>query len=168
MADPFRLQVQKALCADFEQITTTNGYTHDMIGKVFRGRAVFGTRDPIPMLSILESAEGQQIDFGPVDNASDTAPYNLIVQGFVDDDKANPTDPAHWLMAEVKHRLTLLRESARGPVGILGFGREAPMVDKLFWDGGVVRPPDGEISAKAYFWLNVTLHLCEDDTIQPS
>ena len=41
---------------------------------------------------------------------------------------------------------------------ILGLGRQ---VTKLYIGPGVVRPPD-EVSAKAYFWLTITLDLAED------
>lgn len=160
--DPFRLRVQKALSAALEQISVANGDHHDLAGSVFRGRAIFGDDDPLPMLSILEEAIAPESNLGPVTSQAASGTYNLMIQGFVDDDKANPTDPAHLLLADVKKKLAQLRAEARSDQGVLGFGRKAPVVDQLAFDGGVVRPPDGEVSARAYFWLRLTLTLIED------
>ena len=56
MADPKRLVVLKALCSHLEaQVRTTNGFQHDLQGRVFRGRSVFGQDDPLPMVSVLSA-----------------------------------------------------------------------------------------------------------------
>lgn len=54
LPDPLRLHTLKTITDVLDGITTANGYKHDLDGKVFRGRALFGEGDPIPMLSILE------------------------------------------------------------------------------------------------------------------
>jgi hypothetical protein len=133
----------------------------DENNKVFRGRLVFGTTDPVPMLSVLEVPIPIDQLPSPSDSASSSGQWELMIQGFADDDRENPTDPAHVLMADVKMRLAKEKEKANWRVhtdGILGLGRH---VTGLYIGSGVVRPPD-EISAKAYFWLNMVLDLAEE------
>lgn len=151
MPDPFRLRVLKALTAALEEITPANGYEFDLSGKVFRGRDTFGDRDPLPLVSILEAIEEQPQLSSPQSGDRSTGPWELLVQGFVDDDIENPTDPAHRLMAEVKKRLIQERTRER-QYNIFGLNGT---VTELRISHGVVRPPD-DISGKAYFWLRVT------------
>lgn len=157
MSDPFRLRVLKALSAALEEINPDNGYSFDMRGNVFRGRDMFGDSDPVPMISVLEAIDEKAQIPSPEGGAHSTGPWELLVQGFLDDDLVHPTDPAHLLMAEVKKRLVQerVRERQRN---ILGMGGK---VTELRFSSGVVRPPD-EDSAKAYFWLRLTLVLVEN------
>lgn len=158
-SDPFRLRVLKALTDSLKQITPANGYQHDLSAGVFRGRELFGENDPIPMVSILEAVDEFDQSMSPRGGEGSSGPWPLLIQGFVDDDLENPTDPAHHLMAEVKRQLVVERQRARDyRDGILGL---AGQVDALNFSAGVVRPPDG-ISGKAYFWLRVDLTLVED------
>lgn len=159
MSDPFRLRILKNLTAALETITVANGYTHELAGKVFRGRTAFGESDPIPMVVILEGIEQEQPRFSSQPAGSDAAkePWELLLQGFVEDDPLNPTDPAHVLMAEVKKRLAQERTTDNGR-NILGMGGK---VMRMNIGNGVVRPPD-DISNKAYFWLRVSLMIVED------
>ncbi|MCQ4311690.1 hypothetical protein NAV33_07250 [Pseudomonas stutzeri] len=151
MADPFRLRLLKALTAVLEEITPDNGYEFDLTGKVFRGRDTFGESEPLPLVSILEAIEEQPQLSSPQAGKHSTGPWELLLQGFVEDDFNNPTDPAHRLMAEVKKRLIKERTRDRGEDI---FGMDG-LVTELRMSHGVVRPPD-DISGKAYFWLRVT------------
>jgi len=159
VSDPFRLKVLKALTLALEEITPANGYAFNLSGKVFRGRTSFGDNDPIPMVCILEAIEQEQPGTVSMPAAASTAngPWALLIQGFVEDDPTNPTDPAHILMADVKKRLALERPRERQN-NILGMGGR---VHELKISPGVVRPPD-DISGKAYFWLRVTLGMVEN------
>jgi hypothetical protein len=146
----------KALTAALEEITTANGYQHDMTGRVYRGRVIFGERDPIPMLSILEVPLPLQQIVSPRDATVSAGGWDLMVQGFVEDDSKNPTDPAHRLLADVKKRL--VAEKRRVTEGqVLGLTE----ISNMRIGPGVVRPPD-EVSAKAYFWLSLVLEMVED------
>ena len=170
ISDPLRLEIMKRLSGILREITPGNGYVLDFSGaegtednKVFRGRAIFGEGDPIPMLSILESPIPLDQLPSPVDSGFNAGSWELMIQGFVDDDKTNPTDPAHIAMADVKKRLALesMKVSARiDEDGLFGLLRH---VTKITIGTGVVRPPD-EISAKAYFWLLIVLDIVEDVT----
>lgn len=159
MPDPTRLRVLKALTDVLASITPANGYQHDLTGSVFRGRDIFGYNDPLPMISILEQIEDDPRDQGavPVDSPVQHAAWTLQIQGFVQDDRDNPTDPAHHLMAEVKKRLIEERIRHRQR-DIFGMG---DVVTDLRLSHGVVRPAD-EVSDKAYFWLRMTLTLVEN------
>ena len=157
MPDPFRLRVLKALTAALEEVTPANGYEFDLSGKVFRGRDTFGDRDPLPLISILEPIEEQPQLAAPQSSGQSSGPWELLVQGFVEDDFNHPSDPAHRLMAEVKKRLIQERVRER-QYNILGMGGK---VTDLRISHGIVRPPD-DISGKAYFWLRVTMVVVEN------
>lgn len=169
--DPFRLQILKRLSAILAEIDGPNETYHydlrpyavgledgtqKMQRRVFRGRVIFGDTDPLPMVSILEVPLPPEQTPSSPDNPSQFGDWDLMLQGFVDDDPEDPTDPAQYLLADVKRRLAQERHNVYEG-GILGF----PAITKLSLGVGVVRPPD-EISAKAYFWLPVTISMVED------
>lgn len=158
---PLRLEIQRRLTTLLSQITVTNGYHIDIGTNVFRGRGVFGDETPLPALSILEVPIPLD-QLRPPEGAPVTSGgWELVVQGWVKDDKANPTDPAHILLADVKKCLAGEMKKVnwdKPEDGIFGLGRS---VTKLYIGAGVVRPPE-EVSAKAYFWLTITLDLAED------
>lgn len=162
MPTPFRLEVLERLTTALEEITPANGYEHDLSGKVFRGRTVFGDNDPLPMVSILEVPQPKDQLDPPTGGAVYKGPWELVIQGFCQDDRDNPSDPAYHLEADVRKRLAGLMQEAQGPGrgrvlgpwakgGVLGMMASPP----------VVRPPD-EVSSKAYFWLTITLNVVDD------
>jgi hypothetical protein len=164
MPDPLRLRVLKALTTALEEITPENYFEFDLTDAVLRGRLIYGDGDPLPMLSIIEPPIAPDQLPQPQDGTESNGEWELLIQGFVKDDKKHPTDPAHALMAEVKMKLAEIKqqpETSRFKTGeaepILGIRA----ITRLNIGAGVVRPPD-EISAKAYFWLNITLGLAED------
>lgn len=154
---PFRLRVLMALTAALNEITVANGYTFDLGNSVFRGRDTFGASDPLPMLSILESINEKDQNISPRTGQSSTGPWELLIQGWSADDEDNPTDPSHYLLADVKKRLVQERSRARG-YEILGMGG---MITDIKFSTGVVRPAD-DVSSKAYFWLKLELVLVEN------
>ena len=180
MSDPFRIRVQKAIVAALEQIKQRDPETGDQLadtfaGCVFRGRDGFGENDPLPMISILEPPLPiDQIVPGPR-NPGSNGEWDLMIQGFVEDDKKNPTDPAHWLLADVKavlaaEKIRKLPQSAGAP-DPFGLGTSAVVGGKNVGNciqeikvigPGVVRPPEIGVSNKAFFWLTLTLKIAED------
>jgi hypothetical protein len=158
MQIPTRLRALIALTELLQAITVADGYQHDLATSVFRGRVLFGSDDPLPMLAIVERPVE---DLGGVESPRGSQVqrtlWDLLVQGFVRDDKANPSDPAHYLLADVKKRLAIERSERRQP-NLLGMeGRVADMQI----GAGVVRPPD-DTSTMTMFWLPLTLELVED------
>lgn len=164
LTDPLRLTIHKRLTAALEEIDGTGDWMTDISGKVFRGRAIYGESDPLPMVSILEVPIPIDQRPMPGDSTYGSGGWELMIQGFAVDDRDNPTDPAHVMLADVKKRLAIERKKlnwgpTQGPAaGVLGLGRT---ITNMQIGPGVVRPPD-EISAKAYFWLTFELELAED------
>ena len=162
--DPLRLRILKKLSEVIAEVNPDNDpiYTQDLKNSVFRGRVIFGENDPLPMVSILEVPLPIDQVVAPTGSPASSGAWELIIQGFSCDDHENPTDPAHHLMAQVKRRLVQERKKAQCIMspekGIFGMGNH---VTDLQISPGVVRPPD-ELSAKAYFWLAITLKLVED------
>lgn len=156
--DPFRLRVLKAVSAALEEINPETGYNFDLRDAVFRGRDTFGSSDPLPMVSILESIAEKDVLQAPRGSGQQMVPWELLIQGWAGDDDRNPTDPAHHLMAAVKKRLVEERVRKQDGSGILGM---CGKIDEIKFSTGVVRPAD-EVSSKAYFWLKVELVLVEN------
>lgn len=160
--DPFRLAIMKRLTTLLQSIGPGTGYATDMSTRVFRGRSVYGENDPLPMVAIIEPPVPVDQLPSPVGADASSGNWDILIQGFLADDPKNPTDPAHILVAQVRSVLVKERASRSNPdVGMLGTGARASRVDDIFIGAPVVRPPD-EISAKAYFWLPVTLVIQED------
>lgn len=170
LLNPLRLEVMIRLCEMVREITPGNGYISDLSGaegtkanRVFRGRTIYGDSDPLPMISILESPIPLDQLPAPPASGYSSGGWELMIQGFVEDDKDNPTDKAHVIMADVKRRLAIESKKVsamrddEGPFGLLR------QVTNIGIGTGVVRPPD-EVSAKAYFWLLIVLDLVEDIT----
>lgn len=163
MPDPLRLVIHKRLTALFETIDYVDfdATEFSMEGRVFRGRGVFGDETPVPCISILEAPIPDGSQPSPSSGTSTQSNWELVIQGFVRDDRLNPTDPAHFLMAEVKRVLAVERikmDWDKPENGVLGLGRT--IID-LYIEPGVVRPAD-ELSSKAYFWLTLRMKIVED------
>lgn len=178
---PFKLRVLHALTDALKEITPGNGYASNLadfnpgdggpMSRVFRGRPWFGETDPIPMVSVLEHVDEADPFFdGPADGNTEAYDWPILVQGFVNDDAANPTDPAYKLMRDVRRRL--VREKLRrspgstgrhttDPLGSLTWNLDGCRVIDLKVSPGKVRPAD-DVSAKAYFYMVVTLTITEN------
>lgn len=158
MVDPIQLQILKALTAHLQGITPANGYDFDLSTAVFRGRLVYGPSDPLPMVSIVESSTPAKGHVAGHHSIEQHDSWLLLVQGFVQDDLTNPTDPAYYLKAAVHERLSQIIAMNSKP------GRpDAPAYPDIYLLGGlitdmeinagVVRPPEQGVSSKAYFYL---------------
>lgn len=153
---PFRLRVLRRLTQAIQQVNPDNGFHFDLRNKVFRGRIRYDQNDPIPMVSILEAPIPAEVAQTRGDHHGSTGPWELLIQGFADDDRQNPSDPAHHLMAEVKAVLIKEKKRDRGNNILEMDGR----VMEMFLGQGSVRPPE-DTTADAFFWLTLTLRLAE-------
>lgn len=164
---PFRLRVQETLTERLKVIKVANGYKTDLNDAVYRGRVEFGENDPLPLVSILETPVPLDLIPPPTGSGAAFGEWELLIQGFVQDDPHNPTDSAHLLMADVKQVLAAERATADGPYeqrNILGTKyHQGGCVEDILIGSGSVRPSD-DISAVAYFWLKITLKIIEDNT----
>lgn len=173
---PFKTRVLRALTDALKDIAPSNGYISDLadfeaddgvtVSRVYRGRAWFGDSDPIPMVSILEGAHpADMVAEPPVNTATNEHDWELLIQGFVNDDPTNPTDPAYPLLADVRRRLAIeAKRTSDGMPSILGFGlRDGAKnsISKLHIGAGVVRPAD-DVSARAYFWLSIVIRVVDN------
>ncbi len=174
MSDPFRLRVHKAIANVIAEVSIAGGYNLDLAGKVFRGRLVFGDKDPVPMISIMEPPLPNDMRNSPLLSTAEDGWWDVIVQGFVKDDRENPTDPAHVAMADVKKRLAQeLKRKGEGternqpnPFGVNydeAGARRKNTIEQFKIGAGVVRPPEEAVSTKAYFWLVLKLKIVEDN-----
>lgn len=154
---PFRLRVLKALTKVIEEVNPDNGFHHDLRGKVFRGRVRFDPSDPIPMVSLLEAPIPAEVSESRGDNTKSAGSWELLIQGFADDDRQNPSDPAHHLMAEVKAVLVKDKRRDRGN-NMLGMGGR---VYEMSVGQGSVRPPDDPTN-EAFFWLTLRVRIAEE------
>lgn len=169
MADSKRLTVLKALSAFLlETIQKSNGYKHDLKA-VSRGRIEYTRDDPIPMLSILEDTDVDR--FPRRTNREGRAPleatgWSLLVQGWVSDDDANPTDPAYELLADTRKALAILQQDGTDPetgrFDVNPYYRLGGLIAGLTMEPGVCRPPAEGVSSKAFFYMRVTLEFVED------
>jgi hypothetical protein len=170
MADSKRLATVKALCAHLAaEIRIDNGYKHDLTSpySVVRGRYKFDDADPLPQVSVMESPNPDRFPNRAGDqdwiDAEEKELWTLYLQGWVEDDKLNPTDPAYELMADVKKALAKLVQN-RGDNGAPRYPEIyllGGLINGIRWEGGTVRPPD-QNSAKAFFWMRVILEFTEN------
>lgn len=171
MADSFRLRLMKSISAALKEITPTNGFEHDFADfvdsagrpaeRVFRGRDFFGENDPLPMLSILEDPRAEPPVNGPVGSPKAQNIFKVLIQGFVQDDKDHPLDPAYALSAEV---IKAIVDAAQSSIGLLGMNQQkrAPCVSGMSIGQPVHRPGRDEVSDHAYCLVGLTFLLSED------
>lgn len=163
MADSYLLTVEKALASHIEAEVSGAGRPLDVTGAVFRGRASYGRGDPSPMISILQSP-----DIEVETNSAGTETLRkgsklYLVQGWVEDDPRNPTDPAHEMLAEVKRAVAALMGDFDDPkYGLRQHSaNNQPLVESIDVGVGLVRPPDEVSPSQAYCWLPVRIGLVE-------
>lgn len=168
--DSKRLATLKVLTDLLSTVTPDNGYGHDLTDRVYRGRYTFTRANEVPAVAILENMDpdrfprmaGQEDQVG---NSLSNENWVLLLQGWVPDDKKNPTDPAYELMADVRKALSQVNEG--GPVHHLAaptnpWWRLGGLVSGMTMEPGVARPPSEQTSSLAYFWMRVTLKFVED------
>lgn len=173
MITPVRLYVLQRLTTLLEGTAgpsdSTGNLLPDMTGRVFRGRANFSTEDAVPFLSILEDPRpGASTDAGENQGQLQSG-WRLLIQGWADDDRYNPTDPAHWLMAAVQKRLALTNSKRADGSGRpvdrewfrLGLGEHG--LTQVIISPGVVRPAEQGMSDRAFFFLPVSIGIAVDN-----
>lgn len=167
--DSKRLATLKALTEHLSlEVAVANDYLHDLAGAVFRGRMYFDKDDPMPCVSILDNINSDRfpVRAGDEDSGDGEAKSNwvLLLNGWAEDDKNNPTDPAEQLMADVKKALAKIgyephpmdADQSKHANYMLG-----GLIAGIEFEPGTVRPPD-ENSAFAYFWMRVILKFTEN------
>lgn len=170
MADSKRLRTLKALTDHIaSEITPANGYQHDLSGAVFRGRLYHDEDDPLPSVSILDNPDPDRAPRRTGDQDRQDAPvafegWTLLVQGWADDDKMNPTDTAELLMADVRKGLAKVLQGDEWMTGRMAHPNFmlGGLIEGMTMEPGVARPPVEGISTRSYFWMRVTLKFVEN------
>lgn len=161
--EPYRLQILKALTRHLEGINGIDPYTFDLTDKVFRGKSFFGADSPLPCVSILE---GKASDYGVFADESKSVRLDswlLLVQGWTPDDPRNPTDPAYRLVANVQSRLSdIVAKNGHGKPKFSGVYLLGGLISSLTIAAPVVRPPEDNLSSKAFFFLPILVGLKSD------
>lgn len=160
MAESRQLDILKRLSAHLEGITPANGYDWDMTGRVFRGRMFYGEDDPLPMIALLEYLSPDiDLQTAAENRVLRQETWIILVQGFVQQDPSNPTDPAYQLKAAVERRLSETIATKNGdpsvpPAYMLGLHKDG-IVHIAIGPGIVSVPREGPASAYAFFYLPV-------------
>ena len=175
MADSYRLTVQKRLAELLGDIVPVLG-KHDftLAGAVFRGRAQFGDGDPLPMLSLLEPPRPSDASaYAGTNRDTRSERWPLILQGWVRNDLANPSDGAYDLMAAVELQLGKVKLTDRygdpidanwymlGPGDALVGGARNRLISSFEFGPGVVSPPREQVSTQAFFFMPIWIGLAE-------
>lgn len=155
MADSKRLTILKALTNHLAaDVSIANGYNVDLAGAVWRGRASFSIDEPVPRVTIIEALNPDREMKPAGGKEAQKDGWILLILGHAEDDRDNPTDPAHQLMADIKKSLGKIALRTE-PAYMLGH-----LIADIDIEPGTVRPPD-EQSALAYFHLRVRLTVVE-------
>lgn len=148
MPDSKQLTILKRLTEHIAGITPGAGYDYDLTDKVFRGRSRFGADEPLPFVSILESLRPDQQPIpageGKQRRLDD---WELLVQGWVDENREFPTDDLYNLKAAIEKRLAEVMTEG-SPVYRLG-----NLISELRIGPGVVRAATPQVGGAEAFYL---------------
>lgn len=173
MLECYRLNVLKKLTAHLELMNPDDGFSGAVAGldlrtKVHRGRLLFGDNDPVPMLSIVEFPRPGAGTYADNEETTRSAEWPLVLQGWCENDTQNPSDPAYNLMADVVQQLSKInvKDSAYYLLGKPDPSDPLAAVRNYNIAGirlgpGVVRPPEGQLSTHAFFYLPIWVKLAE-------
>lgn len=138
-------------------------YAFDLSKSVYTGKMIFGEEVRYPAVAILEAPQMIPGLFAGEGGKKRKDQVQLLIQGFSDADNRadDPTSPAYELMAAVETRLSRVTAMHRG-AGVARFPEDhllGGLLHEFMINKGVVRPPEEKVSAKAYFYLPVTMSL---------
>lgn len=159
MKIPTRLLILQKLSKHLEGVNPDNGYEFDLRGRVYRGRSNFGLETPLPAISILESPHPDMATYVGQNWQAMRDQWTLLLQGFVDNDMRNPTDPAYYLYAEVVSHLSRL-VATRSATGTPTYPDEynlSGLITSMEVAPPVIRPPEEGQSSRAFFFLPLRL-----------
>ena len=161
-AIPTRLLILRRLTALLEEIVYQDELGNDVSlqGKVFRGRILLGEESKPPLLAILEAARPDP-HTGYVGDENDTHHdmWPILVQGIIEDDIENPTDPAYFMAAAVEAQLSkiIAVDANTGHPSFPQHKDLGGLITALEIMPPVVRPPEDKVSAKAFFFLPIRM-----------
>lgn len=141
---------------------------YDLRRSVFRGRVEFGDEVKNPFLVILEAP--RQLDPNGAGSAHLLVEedWTLLIQGFAEEDRRNPTDPAYGLLAWVQMRLARITQEKKNG----GRGGQYPhewrlggLLTDIRYQIPIVRPGKDTVSDTAYFYMPISVGNVTDLTM---
>lgn len=157
MKDPKQLVILFRITDHLEGITPVNGYDFNLLGRVFRGRTNFGADEPTPFLSILENLRPDQRpqEAGP-EKLRRIENWELLIQGWVQEDRSYPTDDLYRLKAAVEIRLSQIAAiNDQGSPAYPSIYRLGGLINGLRIGPGVVRAATPQVGGAESFYLPV-------------
>lgn len=155
LTDTKQLRILKGLTLLLQGVTPANGYEWDLNSRVFRGRSSFGADEPLPFVSILESMRPDpRPDEAGHERLVRQDQWELLVQGWVDDDRDNPTDRLYLLKGAVEKRLSrIVAMDAAGNPAFPEDYRLGGLIAGLRIGPGVVRAATPQVGGAEAFYL---------------
>jgi len=151
--DTKQLVIMKRLTTLLEGITVANGYDYDLVGKVFRGKMVFGAQESTPFVSILEFPRP---DTAPIEGGAERLKrleeWELQVQGWTKTTQNNPTDDLYGLKGALEHRLARIMDPDTADYRL---GR---IIDRARIGPGVVRAATPQTAGTEALYLPLIIH----------
>lgn len=147
-----------------EGAAVAEGDAFDLAGRVFIGRTEFGEDEKVPLVSILEAPRQEGFQPAQENGLIRNTQWLLLFQGWTANDPENPTVPVYELKATVEARLARVAAMKRSGGGALHgadylLGRR---IASIIIGPGVVRPPERQVSSRAFFYLPVRVDYQED------
>lgn len=155
MPDSKRMVILKAITTQLESIAVANGYQHDMVNKVFRGRSDFGDETLTPFIGIFEVRPDDNVN--RADESVQNDVWTLGIQGVVSADTLHPTDPAHALLADIRKSLgqVMRPDTPVDPNANYMFNN---LINDMTIDGGITfSPEEHQGIAVCILKMNITL-----------
>lgn len=159
---PTRLLILRRLTALLEEVAYQDEAGNDvlMLGRVSRGRILLGEESKPPLLSVLEAARPDpHTGYAGDENDAHHDMWPLLVQGIIEDDIDNPTDPAYFMVAAVEAQLSkIIAVDANTGHALFPQHKDlGGLITALEIMPPVVRPPEDKVSSKAFFFLPIRL-----------
>lgn len=164
MADDKRLIILKRLTEVLQGITIANGYQHDLADKVYRGRTMFDPQnDPVPLVTLFERGDVEEQSNNLSErNLERQEDWGLVLQGFVEADKDNPTDPAYPLMADCKKCLATVGREGHANYQLKNEVYTNRLISSIDLSRGLVLTPQKNSPGHVQFILFFTVDIVED------
>jgi len=159
MPDTKQLVILKRLSVQLEGITPAAGYDFNLAGRVYRGRSQFGSDEPLPFVSILESVRP---DARPIEAGHEklvrTERWDLLIQGWCEENRDFPTDELYRMKGAVESRIAqIVAKDAQGNPVYPGAYRLGGLIAELRIGPGVVRAATPQVGGAEAFYLPLSL-----------
>lgn len=132
----------------------------DLSSSVFRGRLDFGDEVPAPFIVVLEAPRQLNPDGAGTGDLLTNEDWTLLIQGFAQEDRKHPTDPAYALLAWTQMRLARIttdkKNGGRGGLYPQEW-RLGGLIADIRYQIPIVRPGKDTVSATAYFYMPISV-----------